>query len=303
MAGNEVRFDVVASDKASKILDDVADKAEQVEKLDPTVDVAADTRAADHSVEGFADQLDKLTGADQIVVMALRAAAAQSELSDLATKIATLDASDPTSPSRSTGTTKCPASSTTSKRRSKRSATPTPTAGAAPTWTRPGEAQRPRRRSRQDAGDAVHAMAGGAIGDFAATATGIGPLGEALGQITEAALAGETSLKDLAKAGARAGRRSPHRYRSSTGSWNDAKRASKRRRGPTTTPKLRTPPTRRRDGRGDQEQRPSPCSSIDPTPAPHGAGSSKGGRRRGETPDRRRLIGDAGQNSPTSPPR
>src|SRR4029077_18564997 len=48
---------------------------------------------------------------------------------------------------------------------------------------------------------AVHSMAGNAIGDFAATATGIGPLGEALGQLTEMATGGESSLKQLTTAG------------------------------------------------------------------------------------------------------
>jgi hypothetical protein len=48
---------------------------------------------------------------------------------------------------------------------------------------------------------AVHSMAGNALGDFAATTSGIGPLGEAIGQLTEIAAEGETSLKGLATAG------------------------------------------------------------------------------------------------------
>jgi hypothetical protein len=45
-------------------------------------------------------------------------------------------------------------------------------------------------------------MAGNAVGDFAATATGIGPLGEALGQLTETAVGAEGSIKEIAIAGA-----------------------------------------------------------------------------------------------------
>ena len=199
MAGNEVRFDVVASDKASKILDDVADKAEQVEKSDPTVTVAADTRAADHSVEGFQDQLDKLTGADQIVVMALRAAAAQSELSDLATKIATLDASDPSVAVTFDRYNEVSGQLDDLETKIKAVGDANPDAGAGLDKAR--ERLKGMGEDAGKAGDAVHSMAGNAIGDFAATATGVGPLGEALGQITEAALGGETSLKDMAKAG------------------------------------------------------------------------------------------------------
>lgn len=51
------------------------------------------------------------------------------------------------------------------------------------------------------AGEAVHSMSGNAVGDFAAATSGVGPLGEALGQMTETALGGEASLKQIATAG------------------------------------------------------------------------------------------------------
>lgn len=200
MAGNEVRFDVVASDKASKILDDVADKAEKVEQSDPTVDVTADTGNADHSIAGFQDQLDKLTGADQIVVMALRAAAAQSELSDLSTKIATLDASDPTVAVTFDRYAEVAGQLDDLETKIKAVGDADPDAGA--NFEKATGRLKAVGDEATKTGDAVHSMAGNAIGDFAATATGVGPLGEALGQITEAALGGETSMRDMAKAGA-----------------------------------------------------------------------------------------------------
>ena len=96
MAGNEVRFDIVATDKASKTARPGRRQGRTGREARPDqVDVTADTKQADHSIDGMADQLDKLTDADKVVVLALRAGAAQSELSDLATKIATVDASDP----------------------------------------------------------------------------------------------------------------------------------------------------------------------------------------------------------------
>jgi len=51
------------------------------------------------------------------------------------------------------------------------------------------------------AGGAVHSMAGNVIGDSAAMATGFGPLGEAVGQITEGVLGGEVAFKQLLSAG------------------------------------------------------------------------------------------------------
>jgi hypothetical protein len=57
------------------------------------------------------------------------------------------------------------------------------------------------KEGAEGAQDAVHSMAGNAIGDFAATTSGIGPLGEALGQLTEKALQGGQGFKALATAG------------------------------------------------------------------------------------------------------
>jgi len=203
VAGNEVRFDIVATDKASKQLDQVADKAEQVEKLDPTVDVTADTKQADHSVEGFADQLDKLTDADKVVVLALRAGAAQAELGELATKLATVDAADPDI-------------AVTFDRFNEVSGqledleTQIKTIGDTDVDIGEGgganleQAQAKLKGLATEADNtkgAVHSMAGNALGDMAATTSGLGPLGEAVGQLTEQALSGEAGLAGLAQAG------------------------------------------------------------------------------------------------------
>ena len=203
MAGNEVRFDIVATDKASKQLDDVADKAEHVEKLDPTVDVKADTRAADHSIDGFADQLDRLTDADKVVVLALRAGAAQTELRDLATDLATIDAADPDVDVKFARYAEVSGQLEDLEGKIKQIGDTDVDIGGA------GGANLDQARTKlqglsEDAGQAqgaVHSMAGNAIGDFAATATGIGPLGEGLGQLTELAAGGEAGLKQLAVAG------------------------------------------------------------------------------------------------------
>ncbi len=194
----EVNFDIVAKDKASDTLDDVAKQAAKVEKLDPTVDVKADASAAKHTLDGMGDQLDKLTDADKLVVLSLRAGAAKAELTDLATDLATIDASDPdvdvtfdrfkeVSGQLDQIEAQMTDISTTSLDPDVGDTARNKLAGIG---AEAGKTQ-----------DAVHSMAGNALGDFAATTTGIGPLGEAIGQLTEQATAGEAVLKDLATAG------------------------------------------------------------------------------------------------------
>lgn len=200
MAGKEVRFDVVAADKASRVVDDVADKAERLEKLDPTVDVAADTASAVGDVDAFARKLSGLTAADQVVLLALKAGAAQVELTDLATDIARLDASDPTVDVKLGQYAQTSAQLDDLETKIKAIADADPDAGAAL------EKARGRLKGIGEEADnakgAVHSMAGNAIGDFAATATGVGPLGEALGQLSETALGAEGSISQIAAAGA-----------------------------------------------------------------------------------------------------
>ena len=195
MAGKEVNFDIVAKDKASKVLDGVADKAEKVEKSDPTVDVDADARKATHTLDGFADQLDRLTDTDKAVVVALRAGAATAELRDLAGDLARIDAADPELD------VKFARYAEVSGQLDQLETQLRDLAGAGAALDKVAGRLDDVGAAADRTGGAVHSMAGNAVGDFAATATGVGPLGEALGQLTEMAAGGEAGLKGLATAG------------------------------------------------------------------------------------------------------
>lgn len=198
MAGREVNFDIVARDKASDTLDDVAKGAAKIEKLDPTVTVDADISDAKHTLAGFDDQLDKLTDADKIVVLALRAGAAKAELNDLSTELATIDRADPDVDVKFTRFAEVSGQIDELEEKMK---------SISETSMDPDVGDKARAKLAgigEEAGKtqgAVHSMAGNALGDFAATTTGIGPLGEAIGQLTEQAAAGEAGLKGLATAG------------------------------------------------------------------------------------------------------
>ena len=201
---DEVRFDIVATDKASKILDQVADKAVKVEKLDPTVDVKANTHDADHSIDGLDDQLAKLTAKDQVVVLALRAGAAQNELTDLATKLATIDKADPALDVTFDRYQQVSGQLDDLKKKIVDIGDTPIDPGGGDGGKNLDNAKNKLHELGDEADrtkDTVHSMAGNAIGDFAQTATGIGPLGEALGQLTELASGGESSFKQLAAAG------------------------------------------------------------------------------------------------------
>jgi hypothetical protein len=199
VADEELQLDITAKDSASKVVDQVQKKVDTLETSDPVVDISADAKSADHTVDGLTDQLDKLTASDQIVVLALRAGAAQTELRDLATDLATIDASDPDVDVRFARYAEVSGQLDDLETKIKAIGDADPDAGA--------NLEKARTRldglgeSAGKAGGAVHSMAGNAVGDFAATATGIGPLGEALGQLSETALSGESSLKQLAVAG------------------------------------------------------------------------------------------------------
>lgn len=194
---NEVRFDIVAKDAASKTIDDVAGKAEHLEKLDPTVTVDADTGDANRDLTALDRGLSKLTDADKLVVLALRAGNTQNELAAIAADLATIDRNDPTIAVKLDNYQATSADLDALKAQM---------ADIADTSVDPDVGNVAREKldgvadSANNAKGAVHGMAGGAIGDFAATATGIGPLGEALGQLTEQAAAGESSLRQLAGA-------------------------------------------------------------------------------------------------------
>jgi hypothetical protein len=194
----EVNFDIVAKDKASDTLDAVAKDAAKVEKLDPTVTVDADTKAVDRSIDDVVDQLDGLTDADKIVVLALRAGNTQSELSALTTELAGLDGTEADVGVKIERYNELTGELDKIESKIK---------DIADESLDPDVGDKARQRLEgigEEAGKtqgAVHSMAGNALGDFAATTSGIGPLGEAIGQLTETALEGEAGMKGLATAG------------------------------------------------------------------------------------------------------
>ena len=68
MANEQVRIDLTANDKASRTIDDVADSAEKLERLDPEVDVSADDKASPtlDKVTDAAEAIDRLSPEVQI---------------------------------------------------------------------------------------------------------------------------------------------------------------------------------------------------------------------------------------------
>ena len=88
MAKNEqVRIDLVAKDDASKTIDKVADKAEDLEKLDPEIEVTADTSKAVSEVDQLISELRGLSKADQEIVLKARSDAARAELQALQSEL------------------------------------------------------------------------------------------------------------------------------------------------------------------------------------------------------------------------
>jgi len=198
VADEKLQIDITAKDDASKVIDPLAKKVDQLEKADAEIEVTADADKADNDVDTFAKKLAKLSDADQVVVLALRAGAAQSELSELALDLAKIDASDPEVDVKLAHYAEVAGELDQLETKMKEIAATSPDPDV-------NDAVRNRLKGiGEEAGKtqgAVHSMAGNALGDFAATTSGIGPLGEAIGQLTEIAAEGETSLKGLATAG------------------------------------------------------------------------------------------------------
>lgn len=59
MAREEIRIDLTAEDDASKVIDDVAERADQLDSLDPKVEVTADTGAAESDLAGLSAKADR----------------------------------------------------------------------------------------------------------------------------------------------------------------------------------------------------------------------------------------------------
>lgn len=203
MADEKLQIDITAKDDASKVIDPLVKKVDQLEKSDPTVEVDADTKSATNDVDSFAKKLDKLSSSDQVVLLALRAGAAQTELADIATQLATIDASDPDVDVKLSRYQEVSGQLDDLQGKIKAIGDADPDVGANLDVAK--HKLDGITESSGRAKDAVHGMAGGVIGDMASTATGIGPVGEALGQLAEQAQAGESSIRELASAGATMG--------------------------------------------------------------------------------------------------
>jgi len=163
MAGDtKIQIDITARDEASEKIDDVATEAEKLEKLTPEVAVTADTDAAKTDIAAVGDAAGRLSKDDTVLVIKAQIDQAKGELSELQSKLAAVDESA-TNTGKTIGTE--------------------------------------IDEGTGKATAATHSMAGNVIGDSAAMATGFGPLGEALGQITEGALGGEIALGEMLTAG------------------------------------------------------------------------------------------------------
>jgi len=158
----KIQIDITARDKASEVIDEVAAAADHVEKLDPEVKVTADTATATADLKEVQDASDRVANNDTVLVIKAKIDQAKGQIEDLKSSLGDVDEAA------------------------------TNTGDTLGTEVEKGTTK---------AGGAVHSMAGNVLGDSAAMATGFGPLGEALGQITEGALGGEVALTEMLSAG------------------------------------------------------------------------------------------------------
>ena len=69
MADEQIRIDIVAEDDASKVIDDVAEDAENLEKLTPEVTVTADTDQAERGIKDVSEDADALARKDAEILL------------------------------------------------------------------------------------------------------------------------------------------------------------------------------------------------------------------------------------------
>jgi len=87
VAEKQVRIDLVANDKASDKVRDVADEVEALEDLTPEVEVTADTTDASRALDALETDTEALTRADQEVVLKGKVSDAQAALKALRTDL------------------------------------------------------------------------------------------------------------------------------------------------------------------------------------------------------------------------
>jgi hypothetical protein len=172
MAQNErVDIDLTAKDDASKTIDKVADKAEDLEKLSPEVDVTADTSQAQRAVTDVREEVQALTRADAEILLRAKVDAARAELKSLQTELKeTTDAAETTN--RQLADT-----------------------GAGPAADDVGRLADESGRARS----AMANMTGNVAGELGAISGAGGIAAQSLGELAEAAAEGELSMAGLAK--------------------------------------------------------------------------------------------------------
>jgi hypothetical protein len=84
----DLNFRVTATDQASKVIDPLAEKVEQLEDQPHEVEVTADAAKAVAEVKALDTRLDGLTGNDRVLVLKAQATQAQREIDDVTRKLA-----------------------------------------------------------------------------------------------------------------------------------------------------------------------------------------------------------------------
>lgn len=92
----QVRIDIVAEDKASKPIDKVADKVDDLEHAKPKVTVDADTKSAERDMADLLAKADKLSAAPATLLLKSNASTISADIKSLIGDIDKLDADDPT---------------------------------------------------------------------------------------------------------------------------------------------------------------------------------------------------------------
>jgi hypothetical protein len=229
VSDEQINIDIRANDTAGDKLDEVAGKVDKLEKASPVVDVDADTAAALDDLGDVDDAARKLDGRQTEVDVTADTGKADAELKDLADQADTLDKSDPTvDVTADTGTADADLKATLDAAQALAAADARIVVEAqiaaaqanlrelkadlnALTGGPAGAAGGPMRAAQVEvdgytaatgkANDTTRGFIGNAVGELPGLAGAFGPATEAVGQLTEGALAGEASIKQLALAG------------------------------------------------------------------------------------------------------
>lgn len=87
MADRQVRVDLVARDRASPVIEDVADAAGDLEQLTPEIEIGADTSAAETAIADVAEAAERAAREDREIVIRARIDDLKGELRTLQTEL------------------------------------------------------------------------------------------------------------------------------------------------------------------------------------------------------------------------